>query len=97
MPIDEGHRSSDGSCCETLQCTVDKIARVAYDAANEAHRNGRLLSEINAALTKLVEMYEGSHPEQALELRRLETARRQDSALLPAGGAGRRRLHVRAV
>lgn len=71
MTISQQPRSADDTCCEVIHCTLDKIAQAAYDAANEAHRNGRLLAEINAGLTKLVELYEDSHPDQALQRSRL--------------------------
>jgi hypothetical protein len=64
------HTDDDG-CCELMQCTLDKLARVAYDTANEVHHNGRLLAEATASLAGLLEMYRAVHPEQALALDRI--------------------------
>jgi hypothetical protein len=70
MPVNSGHEH-DASCCEMTQCTLAKIAKIACDAANEAHRNGILLAEINTSLASLAEMYRGAHPDQAVQLDRL--------------------------
>jgi len=84
MATPDDYRTHDESCCCGLtNCTLDKIARVAYDAGNEAHRNGRLLAELNASVAKLVSLYETVHPDAALQQRRLAELEAKADACCP--------------
>jgi hypothetical protein len=39
--------------------------------ANETHRNGQLLGGMAESLATLLAMYQGAHPDQALQLERM--------------------------
>lgn len=73
----------DDTCCEVLQCTLDQLAGIACDTANEVHRSGRLLAEATTSLSELLQMYRAVHPEQALALDRLAALDARVTACCP--------------
>ena len=85
-PAEAELRAKDETCCEVLQCTVDKLARVAHDTANEVHRNGRMIAEAAASLAGLLEMYRAVHPEQALALDRIAAIEARVNSCCPPEG-----------
>lgn len=83
MPVDDDRIHGESCCCGLTNCTLDKLAQVAYHAANEAHRNGQLLAELTASMAKLVSLYETVHPDAALAHRRLAELESNSHACCP--------------
>jgi hypothetical protein len=50
---------------------VSVVRRIVCMTANETHRNGQLLGGMAESLATLLAMYQGAHPDQALQLERM--------------------------
>ncbi len=53
-------------------CFLDKIAQIVCLLANETHKNTQSLAAIRESLNALLELYKSVHPEQALQLDKIE-------------------------
>src|SRR5436309_692877 len=56
-------------------CLLDKIARIVCMLANESHKQTRQLTVIGEAFNSLLEIYKAVHPDQALQIEKLEKIR----------------------
>ncbi|KQV69479.1 hypothetical protein ASC64_06425 [Nocardioides sp. Root122] len=88
MPFDDDRPGGDGGsrsdCCDLVNCTLDKIARVAHETANEVHRNGRTLTQIEESVSALLALYRVVHPDQAMQLDRLGELEARIAACCPS-------------
>ena len=60
---------------ELEACLLEKIARIVCMLANETHAQRRELTSIRANVATLLELYKGVHPDQALQLEKIEKLR----------------------
>jgi hypothetical protein len=71
---------------EVDTCLLDKIAHIVCMTANEAHRNSQLLASILDSVDSLLELYRAVHPDQALQIEKLDKLRAEMQKCCPPAG-----------